>query len=381
MPFKLVDYYQRDKFYPFSKLRSIADCRCGILTISERWNLFLKQPIEIITPAYLQPKYQAVHNASKNTNTFININVIPNQKLIDSILAMDNETVFIDLNGFVAAKTEKSFLEISNLDNQLLIAESLRFKNVFDLILFLPNLIKLDIDLIKQNYQSAKIPEHVIAYNSENIFIEPSAKLYHCSLNATDGPIYIGKDVEIMEGVSIRGPFTIAEKGVVKMNATIYGATSIGYHSIVGGEIKNSIIMDFSNKAHHGYLGDSIVGNWCNFGAGSTNSNLKNNFSDINFPFPQKDNIIRIGKKFGCLVGDHTKIAINTAINTGTYIGNCCNLFESKLEEKFINDFMWGNYQRYEINKLLDDINNWQKSKKKSLSTIDRDIIREVFSF
>jgi len=211
-----------------------------------------------------------------------------------------------------------------------------------------------------------------------NIFVEEGAILENCILNASEGPIYIAKNCKIMDGAILRGPIFINEGSIVKMGATIYGGTSIGKNCVVGGEIKNSIINNFSNKAHHGYLGDSIIGKWCNLGAGSSTSNVKNNGSDVMLQLANAE--LNAGNKFGLLMGDYSRSAINTSFNTGTVVGTCCNIFTEGLTPKYIPNFSWGcKGERYELPKAFTDIENWKIMKGENLSKEERELLKNLY--
>lgn len=211
-----------------------------------------------------------------------------------------------------------------------------------------------------------------------NIFVEKGAILENCILNASEGPIYIAKNCKIMDGAILRGPIFIDEGSIVKMGATIYGGTSIGKNCVVGGEIKNSIINNFSNKAHHGYLGDSIIGKWCNLGAGTSTSNVKNNGSDVMLQLANAE--LNAGNKFGLLMGDYSRSAINTSFNTGTVVGTCCNIFTEGLTPKYIPNFSWGcKGERYELPKAFTDIENWKIMKGEILSKEERELLKNLY--
>lgn len=242
--------------------------------------------------------------------------------------------------------------------------------------------IREDFKLVTHGKKSAPVPASVQAIAPENIFIEPGAKLSHCIINAQTGPVYIGKNAEIMEGALIRGPVAICESAIVKMGAKIYGATTVGPHSIVGGEIKNSVLFGYSNKAHDGYLGDSVIGEWCNLGAGTSNSNLKNNASEIKIYSHTRKEMIDTGiMKCGLIMGDYSRAAINTSFNTGTIVGVCSNIFGEGLTPKFIPSFAWGNISstHYELEKALDDIGKWKKLKQKELTEQEKIRLRLIF--
>ena len=212
------------------------------------------------------------------------------------------------------------------------------------------------------------------------LFIEKGAVAEHCIFNTSDGPIYIGKNAKIMEGAMLRGPIAICDGAVVKMGSKIYGATTVAPNSIVGGEIKNTVLFGNSNKAHDGYLGDSVIGEWCNMGAGTSNSNIKNNASVVQVW--TLNGAMNVGTKCGVMMGDYSRTAINTAINTGTVIGVCSNVFGTGLTPKYIPSFSWGNegIERYGLEKALTDINAWKVLKNEELNESEKNILTHIFN-
>jgi UDP-N-acetylglucosamine diphosphorylase / glucose-1-phosphate thymidylyltransferase / UDP-N-acetylgalactosamine diphosphorylase / glucosamine-1-phosphate N-acetyltransferase / galactosamine-1-phosphate N-acetyltransferase len=258
-----------------------------------------------------------------------------------------------------------------------------------------------DFALLTRDRSSQPIPGSVQTVSPENIFIEKGARISHSILNASTGPIYIGKNAEIMEGSTIRGPLALCEGSVIKMGSKIYGATTIGPFSMVGGEIKNSVIFGYSNKGHDGYLGDSVIGEWCNLGAGTSNSNLKNNASEIKVWSPGKQQFIGAGLKCGLLMGDYSRCSINTSFNTGTLVGVCCQILGGSLTPKYIPSFSWANnpaghpashlaghpaagqhdspFSKYEFDKAILDIANWKKLKGQSMNEKEIQVLRHIF--
>jgi UDP-N-acetylglucosamine diphosphorylase/glucosamine-1-phosphate N-acetyltransferase len=241
--------------------------------------------------------------------------------------------------------------------------------------------MKFDFTLVSKASFSTTPHESVYLRNVSQIFIEEEAELDHCILNATNGPIYIGKNTTIMEGCQIRGPCALCEGAVLKMGTKIYGATTIGPNSVIGGEVKNSIFFGNSNKAHEGYIGDSVIGEWCNLGAGTSNSNVKNNAGEVKIWNHFHNGHISGGIKCGVIMGDHSKTAINTSINTGTVVGVCCNVFGSGLTPKVLENFTWGtkDSKPYEIERALQDISNWKKMKNKTVTDSEAKMLRHIF--
>jgi UDP-N-acetylglucosamine diphosphorylase/glucosamine-1-phosphate N-acetyltransferase len=251
--------------------------------------------------------------------------------------------------------------------------------NALHLLQLNARLIKEDFSLICLNRKTASVDSSNRLIEPKNIFIEEGSELTGVSLNAKDGPIYIGKNAILMEGTAIRGPFVAGEKAVVKMNTSIYGATSVGPYCTVGGEIKNSILMGFSNKAHEGYLGDSIIGQWCNLGAGTCNSNVKNTAGPIQIWNQHLKSWETVGNKMGMLVGDYTRFAIQSSINTGSYIGVSANIYGNGLLPKMIPNFSWGITKGYLLEKALEDIHNWKKMKGFQLTEAEKTLLTALF--
>ena len=242
--------------------------------------------------------------------------------------------------------------------------------------------LRSDFQLITHGRRSQPIPASIQAICPENIFIEPGARISYSILNASTGPIYIGANAEIMEGCLIRGPLALCEGAILKMGTKIYGATTIGPYSTAGGEIKNSVIFGYSNKGHDGYLGDSVIGEWCNLGAGTSTSNVKNNAAAVRVWDQPTASYKEAGPKCGLLMGDYSRSAINTSFNTGTLTGACCNIFGPGLTPKFIPSFSWGHspQTKYEWEKALRDIANWKKMKKRSLTDAEILTLKHIFA-
>ena len=243
--------------------------------------------------------------------------------------------------------------------------------------------IQADFDLITQEQTSQPIPEGVQVINKGNIFIEEGAIVLLSSLNASKGPIYIGKDAEIMEGCSVRGPLAMCENSVLKMGTKVYGATTLGPFCKVGGEIKNSVLFGYSSKGHEGFLGDSVVGEWCNIGADTNTSNLKNNYAEVKLWNYQMEKFTKTGLQFcGLMMGDHSKCAINTMFNTGTVVGVSTNIFGSGFPRNFVPSYSWGgaaSFSTYQLKKVIEVARVVMKRRDIFLSEVDENILQHVF--
>ena len=382
MNFVLVDQPDRVHFYPFSLTRSLAELRVGIFTFQERWEVLLENNCSIYTEPYLQSLYDSAYLNESDAIIFINVTCIPDPHVVLAIKNLQEGGHLMDEDGkWIATHSkERSLGKILLADNSLRTTIKARFiKNATALLQLNAMFIQEDFKIIKNKNQSDPIDPSNRVQNVENIFIAPGATVLDVRLNATEGPIYIGKNALLMEGAAIRGPFAIGERGVVKMNATLYGATTIGPYCTVGGEIKNSILMGYTNKAHDGYLGDSILGHWCNLGAGTSNSNVKNTAGAIQLWDQYQKSWQTVGNKMGMLVGDYTRFAIHSSVNTGSYIGVSANIYGNGLLPKMIPNFSWGTTKGYLLDKALEDIQNWKKMKGFQITENERSVLTALF--
>ena len=366
MQYILVDIADREQFYPFSLTRSLAECRVGLYSFQERWEKFIGEEAGIYTSSYLQVLYPSSFLNGNDLHTYINITIVPNDPLISQIKGLKEGEKLISSSGkWIATKTkEKTIPKILLADLPPIAIEGVEWvENSIDLLKRHASFIRSDFKLATQNRLSQKVNDTNRLIQEDQIFIEEGATVSCSNLNASEGPIYIGREAVIMEGASIRGPFVIGNKAVVKMNTSIYGSTSIGPYCLAGGEIKNSIIMGFSNKGHDGYLGDSIIGFWCNLGAGTSNSNVKNSAGQVQLWNEAQQVWDTVGQKMGMLVGDYSRFAIQSSINTGSYIGVSANVFGNGLLPKNLPNFTWGTMPGYVFEKVMEDIGNWKKMK------------------
>ena len=383
MQFVLVDIADREKFYPFSLTQSVAQFRMGIYSFQERWEHLLNKETAIYTVTHLQKLY---HNSdflqNKEAAIFINVTCIPTTDLVDAILNLKFGEKIISKSGkWIATYTDERSIEKILLANftPITFEQGAFVQDAMGMLQLHTKFIENDFNWAKKHGAGIKIDTSNKVIQPENIFIEKGAEVHCAILNASTGPIYIGKNAMIMEGAAIRGPFVLGEKGVVKMNTSIYGATTIGPYCLAGGEIKNSILMGYSNKGHEGYLGDSIIGQWCNLGAGTCNSNIKNTAGPIQMWNEAKQIWETVGQKMGMLVGDYSRFAIQSSINTGSYIGVSANIFGNGLLPKFIPNFTWGVVSGYQIDKAIEDIGNWKQLKGFVMSEEEKQVLQKLY--
>jgi UDP-N-acetylglucosamine diphosphorylase/glucosamine-1-phosphate N-acetyltransferase len=334
MNYILFDGPYRNNLLPFTYTRPVADIRIGILTIRQKWESFLEYTTTTVTEDYLSSKYPMVE---MEENIMINASFLPNAEVAEVVKNLKyNQALFKgeDVIAFYAKEGEevKDFSSFEAIEYE---GESIKVEHTWDIFSKNGEAIREDFNLITKNKQSQPIPATINTINPEHIFIEKGAKLNFATLNASNGPIYIGKDSEIMEGSVVRGPFALCNNATLKLASKIYGPTTIGPHSKVGGEVNNSVIFGFSNKGHDGFLGNSVLGEWCNIGADSNNSNLKNNYAEVRLWDYQSEGFAKTGLQFcGLMMGDHSKCGINTMFNTGTVVGVSANIFGSGVEAK-----------------------------------------------
>ena len=342
MNYILFDGTVRNQLLPFTYTRPVADIRVGILTIREKWEKFLGFTTTTITEEYLSDKHPMVE---LDENIMINASFLPNAELVQMITNLsENQAIYCDdemLAFYTTASQEE--VDFDTYEVFEVNCDYTRIENTWDIFSKNAHAIQEDFNLLTEDRISEPIPEGVQCVNPDNIFIEEGAQVLFSTLNASNGPIYIAKNAQIMEGCAVRGPFALCEHATLKMGAKIYGGTTIGPESKVGGEVNNSVIFGFSNKGHDGFLGNSVIGEWCNIGADSNNSNLKNNYAEVRLWNYDTENFAKTGLQFcGLMMGDHSKCGINTMFNTGTVVGVSANIFGGGFPRNFIPSYSWG---------------------------------------
>lgn len=371
---------------PFTFTRPVAGIRLGIFTLAEKWqHAFPGAAVSFLTDNYLVKKFPSVFG---DENICINGAVLPDNELIKAIQAakFDAPVVKNGLLLFVKTRSKISVDELASLAIHSVEhpAEVAVVKNNWDIFGLNGREIKRDFQWVKENKQGIAIDDPFTrVYSPENIFVEPGAKIKAAVLNAETGPIYIGKDAEIQEGALVRGPFALCEGSVVNMGAKMRGDNTIGPFSKVGGEISNSVIFGYSNKGHDGFLGNSVVGEWCNLGADTNTSNLKNNYSNVKAWNYKEEKLSDTGLQFcGLMMGDHAKAGINTMFNTGTVVGVSANVFGGSFPPKFIPSFAWGGsegFSKHEFEKALETASRVMQRRKMELTAADVEVLQYVF--
>jgi UDP-N-acetylglucosamine diphosphorylase/glucosamine-1-phosphate N-acetyltransferase len=385
--FILFDDLQRDHLLPFTFIRPVAEIRVGILTIREKWEKWTGNHFSYLTQDYLKEKYPLV---TGDENVIINGSVTPNASLVTEILNLGIGEVLMKDNLLVAGCIDRSSLETFALQApegctaKPVASDFRRISRIWQIFGLNGEELCSDFSLITSGRESLPANSTNNLIIPENIFIEEGAKLQCATINAATGPVYIGRSAEIMEGALIRGPLALCEGGTIKMGARIYGPTTIGPYSKAGGEVTNSVFMGFSKKVHDGYMGNSVIGEWCNIGAGSNTSNLKNNYTLVkvwNYALGRDEDT---GLQFcGLFMGDYSRCGINTMFNTGTIVGVSSNIYGSGYPGSFIPSFSWGGaagLETYRLGKALETLQTVLSLRELEITENDKQIIQRVFA-
>tara|TARA_R110002072_G_scaffold297446_1_gene470308 strand:+ start:383 stop:1558 length:1176 start_codon:yes stop_codon:yes gene_type:complete len=383
MNYILFDGDVRKSLLPFTYTRPVADIRIGILTIREKWEKYLHITTTTITEEYLEEKYPMVE---LEENILINASFCPTKSLVKQVKNLSKNEAIFKGDDVIAFFTSDSQEEVNFEDYKHIEfdEEIIQIKNTWDIFSFNYEAIQQDFELLTEGRTSQSIPEGTRFINKENIFIEEGAKITFATLNASEGPIYIGKDAVIMENTTVRGPFAMCEHAELKIGAKIYGGTTLGPYCKVGGEVGNSVLMGYSSKGHDGYLGNSVLGEWCNLGADTNTSNLKNNYAEVKLWDYETGRFAKTGLQFcGLMMGDHSKCGINTMFNTGTVIGVSANIFGSGFPRNFIPSFSWGGaagFTEYKTNKVYEVATVVMQRRKIVFGEVDQRILEHVFN-
>ena len=371
----------REDLLPFTFIRPVAEIRVGILTIAEKWKHVKGADVSYQTEAYLSGKYPT--NLTGD-NYFINGAICPDEEFINRLKKLSKNDALVEGDKIWAIRTEATNIPLSGFN-------SIHCENVvvvdkpWKIFQFNGSQIKHDYEILTKDRKSHGVNDvHTKVYNIENIFIEEGVTIRAAILNAENGPIYLGKNSHVHEGAIIRGSFSLGEQSHVNMGAKVRGDTTVGPFSKIGGEVSNTVIFGYSNKAHDGFLGNSVIGEWCNFGADSNTSNLKNNFENIKLWNYTKNSFVDSGLLFcGLMMGDHSKCGINTMFNTGTVVGISANIFGAGFPRNFIPSFAWGGatgFTTFKIDKALKTASMAMERRQQKLTEVDINILKEIYS-
>jgi UDP-N-acetylglucosamine diphosphorylase/glucosamine-1-phosphate N-acetyltransferase len=389
MNYILFDSTERDQLLPFTHTRPVADIRCGILTMRERWEYLLAATTGTLTQGYMQACYE--QPLTEGESIYINGAVMGNNLIAKQITSLGlNESLTKD-GTIIAARIPGLYgnaydlnKNISNTKGVEYDGEIVQLRNIWDIFSLNEIAIKNDWQLLTHNRSSAPIPEGVMVNGKENLYIEEGAVINAGTIiNAKTGYVYVGKDAEILEGSLLRGPVAVCDHAVIKMGAKIYGATTIGPGCKVGGEINNVVFFANSNKSHDGYLGNAVIGEWCNLGADTNCSNLKNNYDVVKVWHEASQKEVNTGLTFcGLLMGDHSKCGINTMFNTGTVVGVSCNIYGGGFPDKNIPSFSWGGsdgFITYRFDKAMETANKMMGRRNKQLNSAETAMYQCLF--
>lgn len=363
--------------YPFSLTRPIGSFLHGIMSLADYWQMKIGVAVHCLSAS---PISQPLPDA--DAYLCIDATVNPDDQCLQKLRQLKTGESLADSGGLIGfcQKNKPVFQQFPIWPGlQEMVSIQLRFHHPMDFVQLNATAISKQFALISES----QISQQASSTNStlgNQLFIASGVTMECCIINTLEGPVVIGENALIMEGTCIRGPVSIGAGTVVKMGSKIYGGTSIGQNCTLGGEIKNSIISNNSNKAHDGYLGDSCIGEWCNLGAGTSNSNVKNNASEVTMWNNATQSWIPMGKKCGTVMGDYSRTAINTSLNTGTTVGICSSIHGGIIPSKHVPSFAWGLQEKYELTRALNDINNWKAFKKQQLTEAQKQILTDVYN-
>ncbi len=381
----LFDDSTWSKFLPLTYTRPVSEIRIGILTIKEKWEKF-GNTVSYLTKDHLKDKFKE-NLSSKTDNVFVNSKIIPTKAFVIEIKKLKAGTglradgVLLAFNSGKSTFNQNEFLKNSTEYTKTVFS----LNSLTDIFTKNGEALGYDFELLTKGRKSVVLSKsNTVIGNKKLVFLEKGAKVEAAILNTNAGPIYIGKNAEVMEGSLVRGPFALCEESVLKMAAKIYGPTTIGPHSKVGGEINNSVIFGYSNKAHDGFLGNSVIGEWCNLGADTNNSNLKNNYGNVKlFSYNTRKNE-DTGLQFcGLIMADHSKSGINSMFNTGTVVGVGCNVFGSGFPPVHIPSFAWGGskgFETHQLEKMFESTSRVFERRNMKLAEEEKNILRKIYN-
>lgn len=383
----LFDDERWEQLLPLTFTKPTAQLLIGIDTIEAKWNAALSNVCSYLTRKYLAEKYIAQFS---DDNIYVNGGIVPDESLVSEIIALEPQTVLICNGELIAARSTEHYFSRKSLFEHIKTYQHKEYSSEYISISRPWHLFQYNETILNRDFQricAGRASQTLSSTNKvfgDRIFIEEGAKVECSIINSLTGPVYIGKNVEIMEGCMIRGPLSIGENSTLKMGARIYGAVSIGKNCKCGGEISQSVVQSNSNKAHEGFLGNSVIGEWCNLGADTNTSNLKNNYAEVKLWDHASQRFIQTGLQFcGLIMGDHSKSGINTMFNTGTVVGVSANIFGDGFPRNFIPSFSWGGaagFTTYKIRDALETAGKVMKRRNIEIDQIEKNILSNIYA-
>ena len=370
-------------FLPLTFTRPVAELRIGILTFQERWKKLLEiEDIAFLTEDYLQEKFK---KPELKESLLIVPNFLPTESVLEQIKKIKQGEALIYQDEVIVAKLDMKDFSLSKITKMIEVEGKLLFvKSPSDIFTCNQQFLDYDFELLTRNRKSQELSEtNNFLGDKKDLFIEEGAEIEFATLNCKTGKIYVGKNAEIMEGTMIRGGLALCEGSKINMGAKVYGATTIGPHSKVGGEVNNIVIFGYSNKGHEGFIGNSVIGEWCNLGADTNSSNLKNNYANVKLWNYRLSRFVDTGLQFcGLIMGDHSKSAINTQFNTGTVVGVAADIFKTGFPPNLVKSFSWGGMngdESYRLDKVFEVMEKVMQRRKVDLTDIDKNIISHLY--
>ena len=386
----LFDGESRGQLLPLTYSRPVAGLRIGVLTIAQKWERHLGMPASFLTQDYLAPLFPF---AAADHNLLINGDVLPTPEIVALVLDLSPGNAYLSDGELIAACLDRAAAEALARDEdfgeiaayELKDQPLLRVQRPGDIFGHNATAIREDYALLTAGRDSEQLSEtNTLIGPRENLFIEPGARVEACILNVEDGPIYLGRDCVLLEGSMLRGPLAVGEKAVIKMGAKVYGGTTLGPSAKVGGEINNVVFQGNCNKGHDGFLGNAVIGEWCNIGADTNASNLRNDYAEVKVWSYPEERFLPSGRQFhGLVMGDHSKVGINTMFNTGTVVGFSANVFGEGFPRTFIPSFSWGGasgYLTYKADKAMATAERMMERRSVPLTDAHRGVFEAVFS-
>ena len=372
-----------EDFLPLTFTRPVSELRMGILTFQERWKKLLEiEDIAFLTEDYLQEKFK---KPELKESLLIVPNFLPTESVLEQIKKIKQGEALIYQDEVIVAKLDMKDFSLSKITKMIEVEGKLLFvKSPSDIFTYNQQFLDYDFELLTRNRKSQELSEtNNFLGDKKDLFIEEGAEIEFATLNCKTGKIYVGKNAEIMEGTMIRGSLALCEGSKINMGAKVYGATTIGPYSKVGGEVNNIVIFGYSNKGHEGFIGNSVIGEWCNLGADTNSSNLKNNYANVKLWNYRLSRFVDTGLQFcGLIMGDHSKSAINTQFNTGTVVGVAANIFKTGFPPNLVKSFSWGGMNGDEscrLDKVFEVMEKVMQRRKVDLTDIDKNIISHLY--